>query len=90
MKAHKHAEFIKAWADGLTIQYFDNGVWRDKLGSSWSDDTLYRIKPELQRTKLYIYNNNEMRKTFMSTRAPTQTTTHDVYCEYMGYIEAIK
>ena len=39
---------------------------------------------------LAFVNNNEMRKTFMSTRPPTQTTTHEVYCDYMGYIEAIK
>lgn len=51
MKPHKHAELIKAWADGKTIQYrvnkkFDwceisnNGV----IG--WYGDLEYRIKPE--------------------------------------------
>jgi hypothetical protein len=90
MKAHMHAEFIKAWADGVAIQYFDNGVWRDKLGTSWADSTIYRIKPDQQKTTLYIYNNNELHKTFMSHRPPTDNTVHDVYCEYMGKIEVFK
>lgn len=25
---HKHADVIKAWADGAEIEYFFNGTWR--------------------------------------------------------------
>jgi hypothetical protein len=90
MKPHKQSEFIKAWADGATIQYFDNGVWYEKLNIGWSDNAVYRIKPEVHKVKLYIYNNNELRKTFMSHIPPTQTNTDSLYCEYMGSIEVIK
>ena len=90
MKPHKHSEFIKAWADGATIQYFDNGVWYEKLNSGWADNAVYRIKPELQKVTLYIYNNNELHKTFMSHRPPTATSTHELYCQYMGKIEVVK
>ena len=48
---HKHAEFIKAWADGKTIQMSINGrKWIDITSPSWAWDTTeqveYRIKPE--------------------------------------------
>jgi hypothetical protein len=46
---HKHAELIKAWADGAEIEY-----WRDPYGwescacnsPSWGVEAQYRIKPE--------------------------------------------
>jgi hypothetical protein len=50
-KKHKHAELIKAWADGAEIQYryMHKAVWRDgdREELSWyEDDWEYRIKPE--------------------------------------------
>jgi len=48
-KPHRHAELIKAWADGTEIQFFsDEGVWVD-CGANlpcWNEDNEYRIKPE--------------------------------------------
>ncbi len=50
---HKHAELIKAWADGAEIQYFSNvsDEWENYfLGEDvpplWYPNTQYRIKPE--------------------------------------------
>ncbi len=46
---HKHAELIKAWADGAEIQvkYTDDPqYWVDKNYPSWHPDDQYRIKPE--------------------------------------------
>lgn len=47
-KPHKHAELIKAWADGATIQYQEMlGKWFDCIGNpEWWCETKYRIKPE--------------------------------------------
>jgi len=42
---HKHAELIKAWADGAEIQYFNNKEWVDKKSPNWWEDNTYRIKP---------------------------------------------
>ena len=43
---HKHAELIKAWADGAEIQYQDfDGSWKDDY-PNWVEGTEYRIKPE--------------------------------------------
>jgi hypothetical protein len=50
---HKHAELIKAWADGAVIQYYTPrsigiGVWTDVLNNNptWCEAEDYRIKPE--------------------------------------------
>lgn len=48
MAKHKHAELIKAWADGATIEYFNprGEVWLPASAPSWHDSLEYRIKPE--------------------------------------------
>jgi len=47
MKPHKHADTIKAWADGAQIQYFEDGKWCDFSGFSPAFGHLdWRIKPE--------------------------------------------
>ena len=50
-KPHKHAELIKAWADGAEIQFKSGGIWHDySEGDSpiWYPDNEYRIKPEVK------------------------------------------
>ena len=52
MKPHKHAELIKAWADGAEIevkgQFTDYNWWtlQPDYVPSWSEKNEYRIKPE--------------------------------------------
>lgn len=43
---HVHAEIIKAWADGATIQLNHDGVWMDVDPYGWGSDLEYRVKPE--------------------------------------------
>lgn len=53
MKPHKHAELIKAWADGAEIEWrtwYNNGTWSNwtldkdpRWGNQYAE---YRIKPE--------------------------------------------
>ena len=49
-KPHKHAELIKAWADGAEIEYKSKflGTWHlfDGQQDGWVDSYEYRIKPE--------------------------------------------
>jgi hypothetical protein len=47
MKPHKHAELIKAWADGHTIQRQSkiDGRWWDQDDPEWDEGYEYRIKP---------------------------------------------
>lgn len=45
---HKHAELIKAWANGaqIEVKHPSNGSWWDAKPPSWDLDYEYRIKPE--------------------------------------------
>lgn len=46
-KPHKHAELIKAWADGAEIQVrTGENKWEDTKLPAWYDDFHYRIKPK--------------------------------------------
>ena len=47
-KPHKHAELIKAWADGIQIQYRNviSDKWFDVESPDWSEHNQYRIKGE--------------------------------------------
>lgn len=47
MKPHKHAELIKAWADGAEIQYRRNAQddWKSLQNPEWNGLVEYRIKP---------------------------------------------
>ena len=52
MKPHKHAELIKAWADGATIEARcvtpnEIGEWKTFTNPNWDVPyAVYRIKPE--------------------------------------------
>jgi len=45
---HKHADIIKAWADGVQIQIkaLSGNSWKDVYDPLWSPLREYRIKPE--------------------------------------------
>lgn len=44
---HKHAELIKAWADGAEIQCeISQGNWCDIGKPDWHEEVKFRIKPE--------------------------------------------
>jgi hypothetical protein len=58
---HKHAELIKAWADGAEIEVKVNGDWEHAKKPSWAEFTEYRIKPEPD----VVYYAN-FRKDYMS------------------------
>jgi hypothetical protein len=49
MKPHKHAELVKAWADGAVIQQYKPHLdeWHDTSPYPvWDERVEYRIKPE--------------------------------------------
>ena len=50
-KPHPHAELIKAWADGITIQYrAHDSLWVDcDTMPNWDSDSEYRVKPEANK-----------------------------------------
>jgi hypothetical protein len=47
MKPHKHADLIKAWADGAEIQVKNHlNEWQDSFDPRWMTSIEYRIKPQ--------------------------------------------
>jgi hypothetical protein len=60
MKPHKHAEIIKAWADGASIQVKTRGMWLTCGSPNWMEDKEYRIKaepkPDISRTMIVEYS----------------------------------
>lgn len=58
MKPHKHAELIKAWADGVEIQFKrpEETKWQDAgHNPSWYDCFEYRIKPQAPKPDFVRY-----------------------------------
>jgi len=51
---HRHAELIKAWADGETIQVRIGKEWADTNNPGWGGSE-YRIKPNTIRFRTYLY-----------------------------------
>jgi len=52
---HKHAELIKAWADGAEIEYFSKTTleWCIITVPTWADNAEFRIKPEPKPDHVY-------------------------------------
>ena len=54
MKPHKHAEMIKAWADGAEIECLNkHNQWVECPEPFWMEEIKYRIKPQ-ELTVMYI------------------------------------
>ena len=47
---HKHADLIKAWADGANIELNLHGDWVDVPNPDWIEVYQYRIKPDEPKT----------------------------------------
>ena len=71
MKPHKHAELIKAWADGATIECNDCGVWFYANNPTWQENMEYRIKPEPKP---------DVCMSFSVVRVHNQTTQKQISC----------
>lgn len=54
---HKHAECIKAWADGEVIETYmkSDGEWQVKDKPLWLEHRMYRVKPTPVVTKRYSF-----------------------------------
>ena len=66
MKPHKHAEVIKAWADGAQIQSRMSGdeewiVWPGQdISPYFRSDVEYRVKPQKQQLWARPYANKDV------------------------------
>jgi hypothetical protein len=62
MTPHKHAELIKAWADGHKIQHWvdELSAWRNERSPAWSPYEVYRLKPEAYEYRLALMDFGEL------------------------------
>jgi hypothetical protein len=67
MTPHKHAEIIKAWADGAEIEWLNYGQWLMCSNNKpvWCENDEYRVKPTpkpdvWQWTCAYLDINNDL------------------------------
>lgn len=84
MAAHKHAEVIKAWADGAQVQMRigDKDHWKDSTEPTFMDEFEYRIKPaEPEREPLLAMSNWEIEQFFQcypgNGRSAAVATVHE-------------
>lgn len=70
MTEHKHADLIKAWADGASIEYLSsNGTWcQVAVGTpSWTPSTKYRIQaPDPKSPQVALIFNRMHRTSFIT------------------------
>jgi len=100
MKPHKHAELIKAWADGAEIQYWNGSIeqWKDgdREEMSWYEDYQYRIKPEPEpepepvKKTMYLYFVGTNEQKFWISDEPPETYVYRTISQYIGSIEVTK
>lgn len=60
MKPHKHAELIKAWANGAQIQLKRYEAWVDLEEPLWTEDNEYRIKPTMPKREWVGLTDEEL------------------------------
>ena len=57
-KPHKHAEVIKAWADGAEIEFRSataKGEWWLAPAPNWAEEFEYRVKPQPKKYKVDVW-----------------------------------
>lgn len=55
MTPHKHADLIKAWADGAKIEFLaHDNIWIQTESPLWIENYQYRIKPKETRPKFKL------------------------------------
>jgi len=90
MKPHKHAELIKAWADGAEIEIWSCNGWWLETEPTWNPKDKYRIKPDEPRLRdMYIYKNVSMRHCWIDKKSPMEAEMGTAW-EYVGRIAVFK
>lgn len=90
----KHAEVIKAWADGAEVETKPAGhnAWSDVINPTWLDDFEYRIKPEIKQPVvrwLWAYWH-AARKNWSVTEMMWTEEEASRFCSKMTKIEATR
>lgn len=90
---HKHADLIKAWADGAQIQRFSMiyAKWQDAPDPNWDLDFQYRIKPQPDVVKVFYLESNPMLGLRFSEEINSvQGKTERIRCTFDGETYMLK
>ena len=89
MKPHKHAELIKAWADGAEIEFYTEGKWIKTETPKWDWGLTYRIKPKVKWTPEYTLSAYEYKKAHPKPAAVGNNLSDDVknYWKLTKFVE---
>lgn len=90
---HKHAELIKAWADGAEIQFRHNvnNPWDDVKGvCGWGIACEYRIKPEPKSDFCmeYFVTQKGVTQTFSFQKSPVRNNLKLTFDGETGELKA--
>lgn len=66
---HKHAEVIKAWADGESIEVQVGEEWQKVASPLFLVDSVYRVKPKniSVTRRVYFDVQNQITRTYISS-----------------------
>jgi hypothetical protein len=87
MKPHKHAELIKAWADGAEIEEYKQVVkeWCLDKNPTWAPWAEYRIKPKEKVVRwLWAWRNSVSNDWFQASRYMTEDEAK-TYFNHSGF-----
>ena len=96
MKPHKHAEIIKAWADGAVIErLWSDEHWLIDNQPMWEEWEEYRIKPEPKPdvVKVFVLEANIFAGLRFSESTPVEYGTSDkqfIKCTFDGETGELK
>ena len=87
MNKHKHAELIKQWADGATIQMLlsDDDGFADCANPQWLNGVVYRVKPIEKWTPEYTLVASE----YLGNN-PSYSDYNDISADVRNYWKLIK
>jgi hypothetical protein len=89
-KPHKHAEVIKAWADGKVVQVqADDGLWLDIDKPEWVTGCAYRVKPELVKVRYRVAAMRGEKHVFASICNVTHGPDPEQVERWPGFMEWI-
>ena len=79
---HKHAELIKAWADGAEIEFWSKGLekWVADLKPDWLTVCEYRVKPKPKPdVVLYAYSSDYIGMTHIRWATKAEANLELIY-----------
>jgi hypothetical protein len=78
---HKHAELIKAWADGAEIEWRAGiDIWVEVSSPQWDGEREFRIKPEPKPdVVLYAYSSDYIGMTHIRWATKAEANLELIY-----------